>query len=100
MKHTPGPWFYTKETMKIVIHTTEYNNNVNEALITEEDSDYTIAGIWSLDAIDQANAHLIATAPDLLIALEYLVRIEPKDKIDSVWIEKAKLTIAKARGEL
>ena len=54
-----------------------------------------------------ANAHLIATAPDLLAALETMVsnypywasKIEMKE-IDKVAIATARAAIAKARGEV
>ncbi len=53
------------------------------------------------DAELEANARLIAAAPELLEALEEAVFWDSHDEGDvpAVWLDKAKAAIAKARGE-
>ncbi|MBF0151730.1 MAG: hypothetical protein HQL84_17060 [Magnetococcales bacterium] len=93
-EHTPGPWTVTRHRdgsggylitdSKVVIRATTYGCNTHEE--------------------ENANAHIIAAAPELLEALESLVdqvalhlsafRVGPLDTN----IEAAKAVIAKARG--
>ncbi len=67
-KHTPGPWVVTKGSLGAEWST----------LYVEQPDGYAIAAI--LDDVDEikvnseANANLIAAAPDLLSALEELLR--------------------------
>lgn len=64
--HTPGPWFYDGQNGcgAHVIH-------VREGEIAEAFGD-----TWSDDGQQaEANAHLIAAAPELLAALEYVASV-------------------------
>ena len=82
-KHTPGPWVTTPEPNGI-----EWSVD---------------AGKWGIatcaaepgDGTTEANARLIAAAPDLLTALERIAELS----YDSEATRVAREAIAKARGE-
>lgn len=95
-KHTPGPWSVRREERGsrgddiLVIETTPHGND--------------ICGIYSPEAIDVANAALIAAAPDLLtIALRVIGMAQTHDRAqdDELWelCEAARAAVAKAKGE-
>ncbi len=94
MKHTKGPWIigpYYKET------------------VTESDTDDVIAQPGrNFSTINpsqtlEANAHLIAAAPDMLEALDRLIRAVnvpiPDPLIVMATLEQAKEAISKAKGD-
>jgi hypothetical protein len=94
-KHTPGPWISEPRNELAV-------NLGNETFyVTAKELPHTLAMVN-----DEANARLIAAAPDLLealeVALEYMeqvVRLDPTKsaaKNQIKWIETA---IRKAKGE-
>lgn len=99
-KHTPGPWNYWSG----------YNPfDKIEAQVTAEDGDIVIASYNHLIQEGEANARLMAAAPDLLAALEAIFQ-DYKELADSgdagFWrlenTDCGKLAIeaiAKARGE-
>ena len=82
-QHTPGPWKHDEKWGLIKYGKTE---------------------ICALHSGNEANAHLIASAPDLLEALRFLladyIAIQG-DKLtgSTVPIEMAQAAIAKAKGE-
>lgn len=78
--HTPGPWVVAN---KVQVH------------------DKKLGGVIACcvryarhDSVDQANANLIAAAPDLLEALENLIDSRGMDDL-----EPARKAIARAKGE-
>ena len=76
--HTPGPWHYVTGVDGAVVYT-----------------GVTIATI-PIDALDwQSNAHLIASAPDLLAALERLAH----PMADEEDLDYAREVIAKAKDQ-
>ena len=87
-KHTPGAWIYQKGTNTI----------------RSEKENYWLATMDSWDGAvnHEANAHLIAAAPELLEALKGIIEIGKRDmsnqKYDS-YFEYAKQAIAKAEGK-
>lgn len=87
-KHTPGPWKVVKS--KGYSQLTE---------IVSIDGPVLSEGFGVNHESDQANAHLIAAAPEMLEALEFFVneRLEqdPEDRPAIM----AKRILAKARGE-
>lgn len=84
--HTPGPWSYWSG----------YNPfDKIEAQVTAEDGDIVIASYNHLIEEGEANARLMAAAPDLLSALEDLI-----DSRGMEDLEPARKAIAKARGEI
>lgn len=91
MTHTPGPW-------KFVM-----NDGFMNADIYGKNRNHT-AVVWSGNnpsyEIVQANARLIAAAPDLLAALQAIVKItdgsQPKDYPGALMV--ARVAIAKATG--
>jgi hypothetical protein len=86
MTHTPGPWTYAKGSIR----------GPDDAFIVP-DSPYT----------SEADARLIAAAPDLLAALEKFPSwggpIDAAEDYDLLirgeWLLLARAAIAKARGE-
>jgi len=88
-KFTPGPWEYDSsgKYYKPCIRT----NGVVIALLyrqtTVTPEEY------------EANNHLLAAAPELLVALKELCTLPNKHRPDKVW-EQAKTAIAKAEGSL
>lgn len=83
-KHTPGPWIFTGP------HDDEFGDP--EYVIYGDDGDEVIGS-----GITQSDSRLMAAAPDLLEALEGMVRGAEAMGWDSAI--KARAAIAKARGE-
>jgi hypothetical protein len=86
IKHTPGPWTMTRAHLPYLI--------------------LDAFGGLVADTYDEADARLIAAAPELLEALEYAFNIygrfgavvnEPHKPGE--WIEQARAAIAKAQRE-
>ena len=94
-KHTPGPWIGAGPSFGDTLprYTTE--------IVTEsEDEDDGSVSICRLpfnhhDDENEANAHLIAAAPDLLAALELLLPYLEDCRMD----KEAAAAIAKAKGQ-
>jgi hypothetical protein len=92
-KHTPGPWMANRST---VFGPDDANGHVTHVAV--------LAHGQTLDA----NARLIAAAPELLDALqdamEALAMCQPRTDHGARWqsaaMQKARVTIAKAKGEL
>jgi hypothetical protein len=79
-KHTPGPWEFSHTWVQTVDKKTPIAN-------------------FNFYASTEANARLIAAAPELLEALRNIISdIEPTDPNDRLWVG-ARAAIAKATGE-
>lgn len=92
-KHTPGPWtiveYGADETPNLVVHRGETENRICFMATPGSHGD---------SAIIEADARLIAAAPDLLEALEYLLTAgNSPDAIADARIT-ASAAIAKATG--
>ena len=96
VKHTPGPWFVD-----------QYEDEESRHVITSKpDHLYVAYTIGGLGKEQEANADLIAAAPDLLEALRAFVSPWDGDSVEeiesqsglatSVRIEQARAAIAKA----
>ena len=90
MKHTPGPWEYGEE-----------RGCCREIHADNGPELYAIAQTRHGDPeICEANARLIAAAPDLLDELETLVRYaQGADIPPNVAVDRARAAIAKATGQ-
>lgn len=90
-KHTPGPWAIGDNTKQI------YNHGIAYFIAGEKHEEIATLPVWGGSAMDEqrANAHLIATAPELL---EALVGVHPYIADDIVRKRVGRL-IMKARGE-
>jgi hypothetical protein len=94
MTHTPGPW--TVE---------EYGDDETPALVIHRDSESRVCfmatpGSHGDPAMIEANAHLIAAAPDMLAALKSVAGATIDDLHDGcspLW-EEVEAAIAKAEG--
>jgi hypothetical protein len=105
VKHTPGPWSNTP------LQDTIWANSGNTKVCTVADlpwKEHPITGRRSSDAeTEQANARLIAAAPELLEACKMLSSLAPSNEgigghapIGAFFIaaQKARAAIAKAEG--
>lgn len=96
-KHTPGPW-------RAVIDS-DFTpgidaDDIGESIVVIGPNNLsTDLGIWGRCREEaEANAHLIAAAPDLLAALQTLVeQAERHDAVGLYW-DQARAAIAKAEG--
>jgi hypothetical protein len=100
MKHTPGPWqirdtrSQAGHSLKIIERAVPAKDGINTliafALLPDR---CPSAFAW------QANANLIAAAPELLEALEEFVECGPNAGHNQDLVVQVKKAIAKARGE-
>ena len=87
-KHTPGPWI-----IKAKKTTASY-----DLRITKMVQEWILPRPYEFkDSEHEANTHLIAAAPDLLEALQEIVRNDPYNQSSAGIIARA--AIAKATGE-
>ena len=93
-KFTPGPWGY------------EYLEAFHWIFWADNDGDPFVVGYLDdtgRPAEDEANAALIAAAPDMYEALEELQRVYVSGNFDTEFqpaLNKARAALAKARGEI
>ena len=86
-KHTPGPWHWSRDTME----------NRCDITLDSEATGYSI--LYCCKKPREPNARLIAAAPELLEALEYIGRfIDPTAKDAETMVKHARIAIAKATG--
>lgn len=98
-KHTPGPWEYkggkvlsrTSPHAGLVAHIYEKGN-----LLWDKNNIEPVG--WSDTAQRDANAHLIAAAPDLLAALKGLMAWCAGDVLNVPEVNAARDAVAKAEG--
>ena len=91
-KHTPGPWGI------------ERHYDPGYKFISAKKHTALAQVVWCMEDEDrspecEANAHLIAAAPELLEALEALVLDESKEYIPTRLWDAARAAIAKAKGQ-
>jgi hypothetical protein len=90
-KFTPGPWEWDGNVW-------DYNPVFEAPWLEGEDGRIVLRG--QITCSSEANAHLIATAPELYVALEYVLNVCPAiDPSGEDAHEKARAVLAKARGE-
>jgi hypothetical protein len=90
-KHTPGPW-------SVEPYSRDSGHQITVPLKIDNVCIAIAPDLWDCDggrATCEANAHLIAAAPDLLAALKEVVRIS--DRKHDAW-DAARVAIAKAEG--
>ena len=97
-KHTPGPWSYRRKGSS-----QEWEIDSGYCPILDHQSWKGLAVIYGCDddkkngsIVGDANARLIAAAPELLEALEELLA---ETWINGAFADKARAAIAKAKGE-
>ena len=90
--HTHGPW----EAHNCEVTTQQINGRSYRRIAAIQDY-----GVGSLKDIDEANAKLIAAAPELLAALQNILRVQSRDSIPFplIALEKARAAIAKATND-
>lgn len=115
-KHTPGPWHVTTSPRSgkghgkaIVVHPhcQAKRDSVFGYVVAEIDGQYQDTREATPEA--RANAQLIAAAPDLLEALQWIIEFVQErpiwfngpfdDSPENLWLQNAKEAIAKALGK-
>ena len=96
--HTPGPWILVLDNhpnhRSIYVRTDSHGGNIAKVVATRDSSN---DATWSQSRVE-ANARLIAAAPDLLAALERVtLQLAHEHTNDEAWVE-ARAAIAKATG--
>lgn len=89
-KHTPGPWDYA-------LHTVEGVQTFN-AMVTRDDAPLCLVIADMVEGTPEeqnANARLMAAAPDLLAALKAVVAVADRRTVE---FDAARAAIAKAEG--
>ena len=95
-KHTPGPWVWDDDGATL-------RGPRNMKVLQDGE------GLWNLwnsatlkDGMGEANARLIAVAPELLEALKELMEYAGiiEERCDTVATNKARAAIAKAEGKV
>lgn len=90
-QHTPGPW----EIDQAIRHGFTVYSEQSGFIVGYMDEEGRYGAVES-----EANARLIAAAPDLLEALETIVATErDRHGYHPAWTDQARAAIAKARGE-
>jgi hypothetical protein len=92
MKHTQGPW-------QVGYAVDDYGDT--EIIIEKITSSGSLLVAVAVGGLlgQEANARLIAAAPDLLAVLQELIDIEGPQPGTATWADKARAAIAKATGE-
>lgn len=90
-KHTPGPWCLSDESPMIIQDECK--------VIVGSASTYPNSGYFPGQKEAEANARLIAAAPELLEACEGLLGLAERDGWLHVAVNAARAAIAKAKGE-
>ena len=91
-KHTPGPWQIGKNFGSVVCDTPV------PGIRGSDDTEY-YGGHLIAESVTEANARLIAAAPELLEALKELMVAADRVSAEPVtWLGKARAAIAKAEG--
>lgn len=93
-KHTPGPWRLSETARDAVVCDDVSGHD------TSDNVDYYEGHLIAESIIGSANRLLIAAAPDLLEALEWMLHAHGADVDggESDVIDKARAAIAKATG--
>ena len=99
VKHTPGPWTVTADGAGWYIEATPERGHSLAFIASPEFQEEPDTSASEAEA----NASLIAAAPDLLEALQWLVDILPdpdldNDELQRTWTRRARAAIAKATG--
>ena len=95
MNHTPGPWRVTPRSNRMidVLHDVRTPGAITHALCRVQARDS-----WIAEA--EANARLVAAAPDMLAALVMLVAGDEDQCLDDEMFDAARAAIAKAVGDV
>jgi len=94
MNYTPGPWHYDEHTDNIVATDTPDDGGDIICVGLSEGGDSPSRRRWN------ANASLISAAPDLLEALETIMKYPSiPNTIGYEMVDTARAAIAKARGQ-
>lgn len=97
-QHTPGPWKYGRQSVSpdwVIV--TDAAGSIVANVNTETGPDAASRPAMRVMPAD-ANARLIASAPELLAALEYVLNCAEADGWSEFMLGQARAAIAKAKG--
>lgn len=98
-QHTPGPWSVTNNNWET---STVYGRDGETIAACQINSIVTEDTQYEFEAIKEANARLIAAAPELLEALEHLLKVRTREGVKPQSRDaaeaKSRAAIAKATG--
>ena len=99
IKHTPAPWRVSSESPRIIKK--DYRAIGSDAgFLIASTMGNDNSGFYASEQEADANARLIAAAPELLEALEELITAtQHLDQCHQATADKARAAIAKAKGE-
>jgi len=104
-KFTPGPWKAIRDPLHYGSLSTVYAGSTEEKAGIGAQMLVQVGG-WSNPTEQEANAHLIAAAPELYEALEEIIQDVQQTSTGDItgtgcWeaLDKARAALAKARGE-
>lgn len=104
MKHTPGPWEY-HPAMNYTGYSIAPLGTLPTLAACERFGESLTITCFNFPGSTEANARLIAAAPDLLESLSMIVNqytelpAEVMEEVAPYWLPKAMAAIAKAGGE-
>lgn len=94
--HTPGPWHIVDREFGHAVFTDEQHNPMRDG--PNGCTIGSVATVVGMGDADPANATLIASAPELLAALQRLLAEADDDGITQDGVDAALAAIAKATG--
>jgi hypothetical protein len=104
-KHTPGPWNaklgqfdFGNDGERYVVHRNEDHPHSQICIVASQIERNRKTPHDAEDQERDANARLIASAPDLLEALEYWIDIAQHDPKYAAWLGKARAALSKTKG--
>ncbi len=96
---TPGPWIVRQRTSNLGVPNGRFAI-LSAAQSTREEffiCEMPFAAVRGDDGQEsRANSHLIAAAPDMLVALEGILRCS---SIDDSWLEPVRVAVTKAKND-
>jgi hypothetical protein len=92
-KHTPGPWFVDKAPSTLGGNGFSVHGHGGAAMICTA---FPGGSTDRIESVAEANARLIAAAPDLLDALQGLVALLPDPELDADEVQREYVLVAKA----
>jgi len=103
--HTPGPWLVNFEQNKFDSRRSKVQVvDGNSASLNNGGLPLVLANVNAMpfndESVPLANATLIASAPDLLAALQWAVNSADSEQYEACWYAAARFAISKAKGNL
>lgn len=96
-KHTPGPWNLTAVRTDSNVQTLAIDGNGGRSFVAEIAVESRNGGEWLMQKNGEADARLIAAAPDLVEALRWATELAEGAPLDTAQVIRiARAALAKA----